>query len=74
VTVAAYGCDSAALRGEQLNDQDMGPIPEEVETKQRPERKDVADRSPTYKSYWAQWKSLVVRNGIQERHWVSANG
>jgi hypothetical protein len=27
------------------------------------------DRSPTLKSYCAQWKPLAVRNGILERHW-----
>jgi hypothetical protein len=50
-----------------------GPILE-VETGQRPERKDIADRSPTYKSYWAQWNSLAVRNGMLERNWESADG
>jgi hypothetical protein len=36
--------------------------------------KDMAHRSTTYKIYWAQWKSLAVRNGILERHWESADG
>jgi hypothetical protein len=27
-----------------------------------------------YESYWAQWKSLTVRNGILEHHWKSADG
>jgi hypothetical protein len=49
--VAAAGWDPAALRTEQLNDLDTGPILEEAETRQCPEWKDVADRSPTYKSY-----------------------
>jgi hypothetical protein len=33
------------------------------------------DRSPTYKSYWAQWKSLAVRNSVWvlERNWESAD-
>jgi hypothetical protein len=53
---------------------DIGPILEEVETRQLPEWKDIADHSPTYKSYWAQWKSLTVRNGILEHHWESDNG
>jgi hypothetical protein len=53
---------------------DVGPIQQEMETGQRPEWKDIADRSPTYKSYWAQWKSLAVRNGILERNWESAKG
>jgi hypothetical protein len=24
-----------------------------------------------YKGYWAQWKSIAVRNGILEHHWES---
>jgi hypothetical protein len=73
-TVAAAGWDPTALRMEQLDDPDIRPILQELETGQRPEWKDIADRSPTYKSYWAQWKSLTVRNGILVRNWESANG
>jgi hypothetical protein len=72
--VAAPGWDPATLRMEQLNDPDIGPILQEVETRQWPEWKDIAECSPTYKSYWAQWKSLAVRNGILERNWESVNG
>jgi hypothetical protein len=63
-----------ALRTEKLNDQDIGSILEEAETAQSPDRKDITDCSPTYKSYWVQWKSLAVRNGILECHWNSAEG
>jgi hypothetical protein len=38
---------------EQLNDPDIGLLLQEVETGQRPQWKDIADRSSTYKSYWA---------------------
>jgi hypothetical protein len=72
--VAGAGWDPVALRTEQLNDANIGPILQDVETGQRPEWKDSADRSPTYKSYWAQWRLLAVRNGILERNWESANG
>jgi hypothetical protein len=71
---AADGWDSAALRREQLADEDVGPLLKEVEAGQRPEWKDISDRSPTYKSYWAQWQSLAVRDGVLERHWESADG
>jgi hypothetical protein len=74
VVVAAAGWDPAALRREQLNDQDIGSILEEVETGQCPAWKDIAGCSPTHKSYWAQWKFLAVRNGILEHCWKSANG
>jgi hypothetical protein len=35
---------------------------------------DIVNRSPTYKSYWAQGKSLVVRDGMLERLWESTDG
>jgi hypothetical protein len=67
-----YDCSSsrwnpAALVTEQVNDK-------EVETGQRPKWKDIADRSLTHKSYWAQRKSHAVRNGILERNWESVDG
>jgi hypothetical protein len=43
-------------------------------TGQRPEWNDIADCSPTYKSYWAQWKSFAVRNSTLECNWESTNG
>jgi hypothetical protein len=64
----------SALRRDQQNDGDVGQILQEVEAGQRPDWKDVADRSPIYKSNWAQSKSLVVRDGVLERHWESAGG
>jgi hypothetical protein len=73
-TLPAADWDPLVLRTEQLNDTDIGRILREVETGRRPEWKYIADRSPTFKSYWAQWKSLAVRNGVLERNWESANG
>jgi hypothetical protein len=61
------------MRTEQQNDQDTGPILEEVKTRQHPEWKDIANHSLTYKSYWAQWKSHAVRNDILQHHWVSTD-
>jgi hypothetical protein len=49
--LAEAGWYQATLRTEQLNDPDIGPILQVVETVERPERKELADRSPTYKSY-----------------------
>jgi hypothetical protein len=68
VAIAPDTCNPATLKRVQLSDQDMGPILEEVEAGQRPEWKDIADPSPTYKGYWAQWKSLAGRDGILEHH------
>jgi hypothetical protein len=70
----AVSWDPVTLRTEQLNDPDIGPILQEGETGQRPEWEDIADRSPTYKSYWAQWNSLAVTNGILERNRETTNG
>lgn len=33
----------------------------------------IREWSPIYKSYWAQWKSLVVKNVVLESHWESAD-
>jgi hypothetical protein len=74
VAVAATRWDPAALRREQLNDQDIGLILEEVETRQHPEWKEITDRSLTYKSYWTQWETLAMNNCILQRQWESANG
>jgi hypothetical protein len=62
------------LRTEQPNDPDIGASLEEGETRQQLEWKDIANCSPMYKSYWAQWKSLTVRNSILECNWESTKG
>jgi hypothetical protein len=46
----ADGWDRTALRREQLADEELGQLLQEVEAGQRPEWKDIADRSPNYKS------------------------
>jgi hypothetical protein len=74
VAAAADGWDRQALRREQLGDSDVGPLMREVEAGQRPEWRDISDRSPTYKSYWAQWKSLAVSDGVLIRRWESTDG
>jgi hypothetical protein len=65
--------DRAALRREQLTD-DVGQLLQQVEAGQLLELKDIDDQSPSYKSYWAQWKLLPVRNGMLGRQWESAAG
>jgi hypothetical protein len=51
----------------------MGQILQEVEAGQHPEWKDITDCSPIYKSYWAQWNSLVVTDSMLEHCWESVN-
>jgi hypothetical protein len=72
-TAAADGWDRASLRREHLGDDEMGPLLQEVEAGRRPEWRDIADRIPTYKGYWDQWKSLVVRDGVLESLWGSVD-
>jgi hypothetical protein len=33
---------------------------------------DISDWGPCYKSYWTQWKSMAVRDGVLECHWQLA--
>jgi hypothetical protein len=48
--VAAAGWDPVALRTDQLNDPDIGPILQEVETRQRPEWKPSQTAVPRTKA------------------------
>lgn len=45
-----------------------------TEAGQRPEWSYIGDRGTIYKSYWAQWKSHALRDGVLECHWESADG
>jgi len=56
-----------------LGDNDVGPLMRQMEAEHHPEWGDISDQGPSYKSYWAQWKSLAVRDSVLERHWQSAN-
>jgi hypothetical protein len=60
-----------ALTREQLDDNDVGQIPQEVEAGQRPEWRDIDNRNLISTSCWAQWNSLLVRDGVLEFHWES---
>ena len=53
---------------------DLGPLIREIEAGQRPEWKDISNHVPIYKSYWAQWESLALRDGVLVRQWESADG
>jgi hypothetical protein len=43
----------------------------EIETGRRPEWRDISNRGPIYKNYWAQWKSLALKNDVLVRYWES---
>jgi hypothetical protein len=66
--ISTGGWAPVAIRRDQLKDHDVGPILEEVKAGQCPKLNDIVDWSPTYKGYCAQWKSLAVKDGIQEHH------
>jgi hypothetical protein len=75
VTAApADGWDQQALRKQQLADTDMKRQLRKVETGQRPEWEAISDQGSIHKCFWAQWKSLALRNGVLVRHWESADG
>lgn len=59
----------------QQEDPDVKPIFEWISTGvPKPRWCDVAPMSAVTKSYWAQWDSLVMHNGVLCRKWESPNG
>jgi hypothetical protein len=46
----------------------LGQLLQEVEAGKSPEWRDISQRSPVYKNYWAQWMSLTVRDGVLKRY------
>jgi hypothetical protein len=69
---AADRWDRAALRRKQLAD-DVRQILQEVEAGQRPEWKDILTVAPST-NVTVPSGTLVVRDGVLECHWESANG
>jgi len=53
---------------------DLGLLMQEIGTGRRQEWRDISNRGPIYKTYWAQWKSLALMDGVLECHWQSADG
>ena len=59
----------------QQQDPDIGPILKWRKiSSARPPREKVARYSPTTKLYWAQWKSLVLEQGVLHHLWESPAG
>ncbi|KAG6464703.1 hypothetical protein O3G_MSEX014678 [Manduca sexta] len=59
----------------QDKDTDLKPILEWLKSgAAKPQWSDVASLSSVTKSYWAQWDSLVIQNGILCRKWENAKG
>jgi hypothetical protein len=70
VLVAAAGWNPVDLRNEWPG---HGALLGGSRDRTAPRRKDIADHSPTYKSYGAPWKSLTLRKGVLECQWESAD-
>lgn len=63
------------LREAQQADKDVKPIFEWIKASSpKPEWSVVAGLSATTKSYWAQWESLLIHDGILCRKWENARG
>ena len=61
------------LRTKQLEDPQVKPLIE-WNTSGRPEWQEVSCMSPVTKSYWAQWGSIEMVDGILYRRWEDASG
>lgn len=67
--------NSENLGKDQDSDEDIGPIKNLIENGlNRPSWNEISQKSETYKSYWAQWNSLIVEDGIMKRVWESNDG
>jgi hypothetical protein len=74
VATPADGWYQQALWRDQLAECDFGPLIRELDAGRRPQLRDSSNRGPFYKSYWPQWKSLALRDGVLVHHWESADG
>lgn len=61
------------LRDAQLSDPSLRPLILWLEGTKRPEWGEVSPYSPTVKAYWAQWDSLVLKNGVLYRKFHIVN-
>ena len=52
------------MREAQLTDESIAPVLRWKEQGERPDWKDVSDKSPTFKCYWSQWDMLAVKEGV----------
>ena len=59
---------------EQRRDPILGKVISVIETDKRPSRKEITSESPLLKSYWAQWDSLLIKDGCLYRKWESEDG
>ena len=65
---------TADLQHAQEEDCDISPVLDWLKTGTRPPWSEVAPHSETTKCYWAQWESLMLRDGVVYRRWESPAG
>lgn len=63
-----------AIKKAQKEDRDLRKIFEWKEVGQKPSWSQVASSSPITKSYWAQWDSLEIKDGVLFRKWETPKG
>lgn len=57
----------AEMRREQENDPEIGVILQWKKNNQRPTWEEISSMSRNIKSYWAQWESLKIKDGLLMR-------
>ncbi|KAG5885996.1 hypothetical protein JTB14_025390 [Gonioctena quinquepunctata] len=59
--------NDSKIQKDQEKDPDLGLVVSWKKGNRRPSWQEVAGYSPAVKSYWAQWNSLILDNGILKR-------
>lgn len=67
VTVNDERWEDSNIAADQRNDPDLQHLLEWQNTGHRPTWEQVASASPNVKSYWAQWDSIEMENGVLKR-------
>ncbi|KAJ8944079.1 hypothetical protein NQ318_005989 [Aromia moschata] len=65
---------SSVIRKDQENDPNLKPIVDWKKEDRKPTWEEVSRYSPTVKSYWAQWNSLVLSDGLLKRVLEKSDG
>ena len=63
-----------SMKRAQEEDIDLQPILGWLQSGVKPQWSDISAYSPATKSYWAQWDSLTLDNGVLYRKWETNNG
>ena len=72
--VAAEAWSNEQMRTAQLSDGDLADVIGWLEAGVRPTWNQIVEKGAVVKSYWAQWDSLRIDNGVLKRLWESVDG